>query len=75
MFLSARDRHLTEPLFKLLDNHCYHLWIFVGYLVVVYVPRDGALFAFDGGVGNARVVWVQLESHLLQGRIKHFVPQ
>jgi hypothetical protein len=44
----------------------------VGYLKIIHVPQDGALFVVYHLVGNAPVVWVRFESPCPQCRYLFF---
>jgi hypothetical protein len=47
----------------------------VGDFHVVDIPRDGALLAVDGGVGDAKIVWIEDKSFGGQDGCEKFVPE
>jgi hypothetical protein len=62
MVFSSGHCHLPESPFNHLNDIRDDIIVGVRNLIVVDVPCDGALFSVDGFVGDACVVWVQLET-------------
>jgi hypothetical protein len=62
----VRDHHLSKPRFDPLDDVSNDMQTDVGNLVIIDVPGDRALFAFDHAIRDARVIRVQNETHFLQ---------
>ena len=75
MLSPARHRHLIELQLNFI-NYCGHnLGVCVRYLHIVNVPCNGALLTVDVAVCDARVIWVQYETHLFQMAVKQAVPK
>ena len=60
--------HFAELAFNALNDVGNNGCVNMGDFVIVHVPHNGTLRSFDLGVCNALIVWVQFETHLLQGR-------
>ena len=67
MRIAAGDFHGTEFGFEAVDNGLDNSRVAVRNFCVVNVPADSTLRAFDEAVGNALVVRVNGETHLLKG--------
>ena len=58
-----------------LQNITDYLCIHIQKLQIVHVPNDCALFSIDLLVRNTLILWIDIETHFIEGLTKQIVPQ